>query len=181
MSNKDLNEYLDEGIPEDQAGWLPAWYTWLGIGAVIFSLFFAVTMHGVLGWSQKGQYKEEVALHEKLHPQQTASLNADGTNPFRGDEKAIAAGQKKFQTTCAACHKNDLTGLVGPSLVDTTWLHGDTDAALFDVVMNGVSGDKIMQNPPKGAMPAHKQSVGAKGVLEVLAFIASKNTSLKAN
>jgi cytochrome c oxidase cbb3-type subunit 3 len=181
MSDKDLNEYLDEGIPDDDRGWLPAWWSWLGIGAVIFSIGFAIIMHGMLDWSQEKQYAEEVALHEQKHPQQSAGLNADGSNPFRGDAAAIASGEKSFQARCAMCHKNDLTGLVGPSLVDTTWLHGDTDQAIYDVIMNGVEADKLMLNPPKGPMPAHKQSVGAKGVLEILAFIASKNTSLKAN
>lgn len=182
MSDKDLNEYLDEGIPDDDRGWLPAWWSWLGIGAVIFSIGFAIVMHGVLDWSQEGQYKEEVALHEQKHPQQAVvALNADGSNPFRGDAAAIAAGEKTFTGMCAACHKKDMTGDVGPNLVDTTWLHGDTDQAIFDVIMNGVAADKLIQNPPKGSMPAHKQSVGAKGVLEIMAFIASKNTSLKAN
>jgi cytochrome c oxidase cbb3-type subunit 3 len=181
MSDKDLNEYPDEGIPGDDRGWLPAWWSWLGIGAVIFSIIFAVYMHGIDGWSQERQYREEVALHETKHPQVTAALNADGSNPFRGDAAAIAAGEKAFQTRCAACHKNDMGGLVGPSLADTEWLHGGTDQAVFDVVMNGVDGDKILQKPPKGPMPAHKQSVGAKGVLEILAFIASKNSSLKVN
>jgi cytochrome c oxidase cbb3-type subunit 3 len=182
MSDKDLNEYLDEGIPDDDRGWLPAWWSWLGIGAVIFSIGFAIIMHGVLGWSQENQYKEEVALHEQKHPQQAVvALNADGSNPFRGDAAAIAAGEKTYTGTCAACHNKDMTGVVGPNLVDTTWLHGNTDSEVFQVVMEGVPADKLMQDPPKGPMPAHKQSVGAKRVLEVMAFIASKNPSLKAN
>lgn len=180
MSGKDLNEYLDEGIPGDDRGWLPAWWNWLGIGTVIFSIGFAIVMHGVLGWSQEKQYAEEVALYEQKHPQQIAGLNPDGSNPFRADAAAIAAGEKTYQARCAMCHKNDMTGLVGPNLVDTTWLHGDTDQALYELIMNGVGPENLKQNPPKGPMPAHKQSVGSKGVLEVLAYIASKNPSLKA-
>ncbi len=182
MSDKDLNEYLDEGIPEDERGWLPAWWSWLGIGAVIFSIGFAIIMHGILGWSQEQQYAEEVALHEQLHPQQAVvELNEDGSNPFRGDAEAIAAGEKTFAATCAVCHGKDMGGLVGPSLVDNVWLHGNTDEKVFDVVMNGVDADNLLQDPPKGPMPAHNQSVGAKRVLEVLAYIASKNPSLKPN
>lgn len=179
MADKDLN-YADDEMPTDNQGFLPGWFTALLIGPVIFSVVFAGYMHGMAGWSQEKQYAEEVALFEQLHPQQTAKLNDDGSNPFRGDAAAIAAGEKTFKTICAACHKADMTGLVGPSLADTTWLHGNTDKELFNVVMNGVDADHLKQNPPKGPMPAHKTSLGAKGVLQVLAFVASKNPSLKA-
>lgn len=177
-----MNEYPDDEMPTDEAGWLPGWWTALGVGAVIFSIGFAGYMHGYDNWSQERQYKEEVALYEAQHPQETAALNPDGSNPFRGDKAAVEAGEKTFKSVCAACHKADMTGLVGPSLADSAWLHGDSDKQVFDVVMNGVDGVRmpLLQTPPKGPMPAHKASLGAKKVLQVMAFIASKNSSLKA-
>ena len=118
--------------------------------------------------------------YQKAHPEKLVALNDDGTNPYRTDAAAIERGKKTFEGICAACHKVDMTGLVGPNLTDATWLHGSTDKELYAIVMNGVPQDKLKQNPPKGPMPAHKNSLGSAKVLEVLAYVASKNPTLKA-
>jgi len=181
MAKKDFEEYPDEGIPDGGHGLLPPWWNWLTVSCVLFALVFPVVLHNIMGWSQKKQYHQEVAFFEQQYPQESAGLNNDGSNPFRDNAESIASGEKIFQRTCAVCHKSDLSGEIGPNLVDNVWLHGDNDSAVFKVIMGGVAADQILQDPPKGTMPAHKESVGAKGVLEVMAFLANKNKSLKPN
>lgn len=172
-------EYRDDEYQiQEGRGWLPGWWMLILYGTVIFSIVFSIYMHGIAGWSQEQQYQEEVALYKKLHPEVAAKLNDDGSNPFRDNSTAIAEGEKTFNTFCAACHNKDLSGIVGPSLKDDVWLHGNKDAEIFNVIMNGVSAENLKQNPPKGPMPAHKDSLGAKKVLEVMAYIASKNKTL---
>lgn len=177
---KKFNEYPDDEEIREGRGWLPTWWTvmlWLGFA---YALVYGVYMHGVAGWSQEKQYADEVALYEQEHPVVQVSLNADGSNPYRGDAQAIERGMKTYQGVCAACHKLDMSGLVGPNLKDAAWLHGATDAAIFDVVMNGrVQQSEWKQNPPKGPMPPHKNSLGAASVLEVMAYLASQNATLK--
>ena len=71
----------------------------------------------------------------------TASSNAPAATP-----KSIAAGEKLFRTHCARCHGNDAKGdgpeaprgSHPPNLTDQTWIHGSTDADLFEVIRNGV-------------------------------------------
>ncbi len=175
-----FNEYRDDDEIRESRGWLPTWWMVLFWGAIAFSIAYGVYMHGVAAWSQAKQYNEEITAYEQAHPTKVVSLNEDGSNPFRNDPEAIARGKKTFEAVCAVCHKVDMTGLVGPNLSDATWLHGSTDKELFAVVMNGVPQEKLLQNPPKGPMPAHKNSLGSGKVLEVLAYIASKNPTLKA-
>jgi glucose/arabinose dehydrogenase len=45
---------------------------------------------------------------------------------------------RTYETLCANCHGATLAGGQGPSLVDTTWVHGDTDADLTRVIRDGV-------------------------------------------
>lgn len=161
-------------------GWLPTWWMLLFYGSIVFSIGYVAYMHGVAGWSQGKQYGEEVADFDKNFPSQTAKLNDDGSNPFRGDAAAIAAGQKTFDGLCAACHKADMSGLVGPNLVDAAWLHGSTDKEVYRVILEGVTVEKALQNPVRGAMPAHKTSLGSKKIMEVMAYIASRSPSLRA-
>ncbi|MBW7858947.1 MAG: c-type cytochrome [Leptonema sp. (in: Bacteria)] len=179
-NSKKREEYADEGVPVFNQGYLPSWWSWLSLSLVAIAIIMPIYLHGIQGYSQSKQYQQEVALFEFKHPVQEVALNSDGSNPLRGDSASIAEGQKRYEATCAACHKNDLSGVIGPSLADSTWLHGDTDKEIFHIVMEGVDTEHLLQNPPNGTMPAHNKSIGTKGVLEILAFIASKNTSLKA-
>lgn len=177
---KDFNEYPDDEDIHEGRGWLPTWWTVMLWGGFIIAVVYSVYVHGVLGWSQGAGYQEEIANFEKEHPQIEVSLTDDGVNPYRGDADAIAGGEKVFAATCAACHKADMTGLIGPSLADKAWLHGSSDAKVYEVIMEGVlDANNWKQQPPKGPMPPHKTSLGGQKVLQVMAFIASKNETLK--
>lgn len=176
----DQNEFHDDDFEiKEERGWLPQWWLFLFYGSIVFALVFAGYLHGIAGWSQEKQYDEEVAAHNKKHPPMVASLTGDGINPLRNDPQAIAAGQKHYLSFCAACHKPDLSGLIGPNLLDREWLHTNSDAGLFKLVMEGVSAEAVRQKPSKGIMPPHKDSLGPRKVLEVLAYLASKNPSLR--
>ena len=174
-----FNEYRDDEEIHENRGWLPTWWMVLFWGAIVVSGIYAIYTHGIEGWTSDKQYAADVVAFEKQFPPKLASLTEDGSNPYRGDVAALERGKKSYETLCAACHKADMSGLVGPNLSDAAWLHGSTDKEVFAVVMEGITLDKAKQVPPKGAMPAHKNSLGASKVLEVLAYVASKNTSLK--
>jgi cytochrome c oxidase cbb3-type subunit 3 len=62
---------------------------------------------------------------------------------------------------CAACHKPDGSGLVGPSLVDPYWKYGSSDAELFETVAEG---------RPMG-MPPWKSQLGSEKIWKVLAYM----------
>ena len=170
---------MKKKIKEGSAG-IPSWFSWLFILTIVGSIVYGIVYHFGYNWSSAEEYKQ--AVEKKINKNEVPvidSLTAEGVNPYRGNTEAINAGLKTYTTFCAACHKADASGLVGPNLIDSTWLHGNTDKAMYDVIMNGVTIDKAKQQPVLGPMPAHKNSVGSKKVLELLAWLASKNDSLK--
>ena len=70
-----------------------------------------------------------------------AALLASGqSNPFAGDAAAIGVGKANFRLYCSACHGIHAQGGRGPDLTRGSFAAGDTDADLFRVISNGVSG-----------------------------------------
>ncbi|MCB1165312.1 MAG: c-type cytochrome [Leptospiraceae bacterium] len=172
----------DEEIYEGR-GWLPTWWTLMLIAGIVIAVVYATWLHGLEGWNQAEGYKQDVADYQKQFPNalnlEQISLAEDGSNPLRGDKEAIEKGHNTFQAKCAACHGQDAHGIVGPNLTDTTWLHGNTDKVIYGLIMGGISQDMVMQDPPRGIMPPHNRSLGSTKVLQVMAWIADMNPSLK--
>ena len=52
--------------------------------------------------------------------------------------EAIAEGKEIFNTNCAACHKTDGGGLIGPNLTDEYWIHGGDIKDLFVTIKYGI-------------------------------------------
>jgi len=76
----------------------------------------------------------------------------------------VTAGKQTFNSLCATCHTVNLTGAVGPNLVDQAWLHGGTPKEIFKTVNGGV--------PAKG-MPTWGPVLGTKKTAEVVAYVLS--------
>jgi cytochrome c oxidase cbb3-type subunit III len=65
------------------------------------------------------------------------------------DELRAARGESKFKTVCAACHGSEGKGnpqLGAPNLTDDVWLHGGSQEAILETIMQGRASQ----------MPAHK-------------------------
>ncbi len=83
-------------------------------------------------------------------------------NPFPGDASAVAAGKTLYKENCAACHADDLSGDIGPELVDMAgWAEND----LFELLYNGV---------PDGGMPGFA-SLGSQKVWQIVNFLRESN------
>lgn len=167
--SEEIPEYeLPEAPARDAIGEedndIPAWWWWTFIGTIVFALGY-VPWYTLSGWSQEGQYRAEVARAEARAEQVRAELPT--TNPYLGDAQAIAEGKQVFQSVCAACHKADATGLVGPSLVDPYWKYGSNDQAVFE---------SVAQGRPAG-MPAWESQLGSEKIWKVLAYIESLPTT----
>ncbi|RIL04804.1 MAG: hypothetical protein DCC71_12720 [Proteobacteria bacterium] len=144
-----------DGIREEDND-IPGWWWWTWFATILFSAFY-IPYYALTGWSQERMYAEQVEAAQAI----AASAPAPTANPFRGDAAAIAEGQQVFATICAACHKPDASGLVGPSLVDPYWKYGDSDADLFQTVAKG---------RPAG-MPAWESQLGTEKIWKALAFM----------
>lgn len=146
-----------DGIGEEDNP-IPLWFNVGFYGLIVFGIVYA-TFYTTSGWSSRGQYEAQVAAAAAKAEETRASLPT--TNPFRGDPAAIAEGSQIFATICAACHKPDGSGLVGPSLVDPYWKYGHDDATLFATVSEG----RPLGMPPWGAQ------LGTEKIWKVLAYV----------
>ena len=146
-----------DGIREEDNK-IPTWFNLAFLGTIVFA-FVYVTYYTAIGWSARGQYEAEVAAANAAA--KAAEASQPTTNPYHRDAAAIADGKVVFQQICAACHKADGSGLVGPSLIDPYWKYGNTDEDLFKTVMYG----------RPGGMPAWGTQLGADKVWRVLAYV----------
>jgi len=69
-------------------------------------------------------------------------FKSTGTNPYGGQEAALADGRKLYAANCQACHLPDGSGRIGPSLIDKTWIRerAGTDVGMFEIIYGGASG-----------------------------------------
>ena len=146
----------NDGIGEDDNA-IPFWFNASFLATIIFAIVYVI-YYVVMGWTSRGQYEAEVAAAEAIAA--VAKANQPSVNPYHDDAAAIADGQQVFTQICAACHKPDASGLVGPSLVDPYWKYGHTDAELFQTVMEG---------RPAG-MPAWGAQLGSEKVWRALTY-----------
>lgn len=152
----------DDTAPRDGIGEednrIPPWFNVSFAGTIVFGVVYSF-FYIFSDWSSAGQYLDQVAAAEARSAAVLAA--APDENPYRGDAQAIQEGEQVFLSICAACHKPDATGLVGPSLVDTYTKYGESDESLFQTVANG---------RPAG-MPPWKAQLGADKIWKVLAYI----------
>jgi len=149
-----------DGI-EEYDNKLPTW--WLGIfyGTIIFGIAYSIHYHLIGERSQVGEYEEAVVAAAIQWP----APDADALAGNATDPKAIAAGESVYMTNCVACHLADLSGAVGPNLVDAEWIHGGSYDAISKTISEGV--------PAKG-MLAWGPILGPEKVSQVAAYVYSK-------
>lgn len=75
--------------------------------------------------------------------EQNVQLVAEYLRVFNTASASNHAGKPIYDQNCTACHGVDGTGNVflgAPNVVDTTWLYGNTDAAIHDSIAFGRNG-----------------------------------------
>jgi cytochrome c oxidase cbb3-type subunit 3 len=147
----------NDGIREEDNP-IPSWFNLSFLGTILFAIVYVI-YYMATGWTSRAQYQAEAEQAEAAAAVARAGLPT--ANPYHGDAAAIADGQQVFTQICAACHKPDGSGLVGPSLVDPYWKYGHSDAELYQTVMAG---------RPAG-MPGWGAQLGSEKVWRVLAYL----------
>ena len=76
----------------------------------------------------------------------------------------LAEGKKVFTTICAACHRPDGGGNVGPNLTDDYWIHGGSINEVFKTIKYGW--------PEKG-MQSWKDNYSPKQIAQIASYVKS--------
>ena len=168
----------EEGVPtghvwdenlEELNNPLPRWWLWMFYITLIFGIvYFALypglgKFQGVLGWSQEGQYDQEVADADAEFGPLFAQFEQTPIPELAGNEQAMNAGERLFVNYCAVCHGSDARGASGfPNLRDSDWLYGGEPEAIMASIMNGRTG----------VMPAWETPLGGEeGVNQVANYV----------
>ncbi len=102
---------------------------------------------------------------------------ADDRNPFAGDAKAAKAGEYEFRINCALCHGLGAKGGGrGPDLTRAQKKFAHTDAEMFQVISNGISGTAMPANGTNG------QGVGMtdEEIWQIITYIRSQEVKAPA-
>jgi len=122
---------------------LPPWWKWLFYVTVIFGVVYLLAYHVFSSMPlQTEEYEMEMAIAEearlaRLANQPQKSIDVSNVE-FVDDREALAKGAQIFNFNCAACHKEDGGGGIGPNLTDQYWLHGGSIQDVFTTVKEGV-------------------------------------------
>lgn len=149
---------------------LPRWWLYLFHLTIIFTLVYFVlypslgNIGGTLGWTQEGQYEEEIAAARGVQEQVFSKFAEASPEALIADDEAMDIGRRLFANNCAMCHGSDGAGAPGfPNLTDDDWLYGGDHATITATLVNGRNG----------MMPALGAALGEQGVQEVTAYVLS--------
>ena len=168
MPNKNDQEHLldhtYDGIQEFDNP-MPRWWVYLFWATIVFSVLYWLNVPGFgIGKGRVSDYDRDMAAAAAAAAKQRAAEPA-GASPeqlmaMTKDATVLALGKEAFTQNCAACHRLDAGGQIGPNLTDDYWLHGAALEQIHKVVTDGVL-EKGM--PPWGKVlkPAQLDAVVA--------------------
>jgi cytochrome c oxidase cbb3-type subunit 3 len=145
----------------------PAWWTWLFILSVIFSVGYWLVYHiGTEGVSVAMAYQASVAENARIQFAALGDVKPDEPTILRlmADKSMVAAGQKSFAGLCVACHGAQANGLVGPNLTDDYYKNIKELSDIPKVISEGAAN---------GAMPAWKTRLAEPEIVLLSAYVAS--------
>ncbi len=162
---------------------MPRWWVGLFFITIFFSIAYLIlypglgNFKGVLGWSQEGEYKEEVAKEATQLEPLYARFVSMTPEQIAADPPAMAIGDRLFMNHCSQCHGSDARGSKGfPNLADNDWLYGGTPDKIIETITKGRHGNM----PPMAAAVDTAEDV--KNVANyVLSMSSSPHDSLRAS
>jgi len=147
---------------------LPNWWLYTLYGAILFSVGYWFHYHvASFGDSQSAEYQAELdkaAAIEAVKIKAAGVMTPEALASLARDKGTVEQGRHVFAQTCAACHRQDGGGVVGPNLTDEFWLHGAAPEKIYKTITQGV--------PEKG-MPAWGAQLGRERSQAVTAYVIS--------
>ena len=126
---------------------LPPWWLYLFYGCIVFAAVYLVRFEIMGGDNQETELRKEMAQAKAdiAKYMLTAPDMMDESKVTKLiDAPSLAKGKTIFDANCAACHRTDGGGQIGPNLTDQHWIFGGDIKNLFHTVTNGGRDGKGM-------------------------------------
>jgi cytochrome c oxidase cbb3-type subunit 3 len=169
LENEDqlLLEHDYDGIKELDNN-LPPWWVYLFYAGILFGVVYMVRYEVLGADNQEMELKNEVAqakIDIAQYMKTAPDLMDEKTVTLLTEPADLAAGKEIFTTNCAACHRADAGGQIGPNLTDANWILGGGIKNLFHTITNGGRDGK--------GMIAWKGTLKPKDIQHVASYILS--------
>ncbi len=119
---------------------LPPWWKWGFVMTIVFAFAYMWYYHMADGPNQIDEYVAAVAKGEQekaAYLEKAGNSVDENTVTLIADAGQLADAKVLYNNTCAACHREDGGGAVGPNLTDEYWLHGGSLKDVFKSVKYG--------------------------------------------
>lgn len=143
---------------------LPKWWIYLFYLTIFFAGIYLVRYEILGADDQEAEFRNEmaqaaidVAEWKKTAP----DLMDEKTVTLLTEPAELAKGKSIFDTNCAACHRADGGGQIGPNLTDDHWIFGGDIKTIFHTITNGGRDGKGMVAWKGTLKPREIQHVGS--------------------
>ena len=144
MADREENKLLDhsyDGIQEYDNP-MPRWWVITFWATIIFSILYLLNVPGIgNGEGRVADYEADLAraaeLRAKSEPPGGVPA-AEALAAMATDQRIISEGKQTFTLYCAACHRADGGGQIGPNLTDDSWIHGGSLSEIRATINDGV-------------------------------------------
>lgn len=147
---------------------LPSWWVYLFYGCIVFGAIYLVRFEIMGGDDQEMELKKEMAqakIEVAEYMKTAPDMMDEKTVTLLTDAASLADGKVIFTSNCAACHRADGGGQIGPNLTDNQWILGGGIKNLFHTITNGGRDGK--------GMIAWKGTLKPKEIQKVSSYIIS--------
>lgn len=144
---------------------LPPWWVYLFYITIIFGVIYLARFEIFGADNQEMELKKEMAqakIDVDEYLKTAPDLMDEKTVVLLTDKESLEAGKEIFTTNCAACHRADGGGQIGPNLTDDHWILGGGIKNVFHTITNGGRDGKGMVSwKTNGLKPKEIQKVAS--------------------
>lgn len=144
---------------------LPPWWVYSFYACIVFAAIYLVRFEILGADNQEMELKKELAqakIDVEEYMKNAPDLMDEKTVTLLTDPEALAQGKEIFANNCAACHRADGGGQIGPNLTDDYWILGGGIKNVFHTITNGGRDGKGMVSwKTNGMKPKDIQKVAS--------------------
>lgn len=143
---------------------LPPWWVYLFYLCIVFGVVYMLRYEVFGADNQEMELKKEVAqakIEIAEYMKTAPDLMDEKSVTLLTDPADLAIGKEIFTTNCAACHRVDGGGQIGPNLTDDRWILGGGIKNIFHTLVNGGRDGKGMISWKGTLKPKEMQKVAS--------------------